>query len=93
MRIFLFKDRLEIKSPGRLPNGVTIEGMKSGISTHRNPVLTKFMSIYHYMEYAGRGIPMILETMKAIGAKEPEIRVENDEVTLVLYPPVVSQDG
>lgn len=87
VRIFLFSDRLEIKSPGGLPNGVTIERMRDGVSTHRNPTLTKFMAIYHYMEYAGRGIPMIFNTMIAIGAKKPEIKVENGEVTLILYPP------
>lgn len=86
VRIFLFKDRLEIKSPGGLPNGVTIERMKAGVSVHRNPTLTKFMANYHYMEFAGRGIPMILETMKDLKAKEPEIKPENGEITLILYP-------
>lgn len=84
VRVFLFKDRLEIKSPGRLPNGVTIDQMKVGISEHRNPTLTKFMSYYHYMEYAGRGIPLILETMKSLGAKEPQI-LENSETTLKIF--------
>jgi ATP-dependent DNA helicase RecG len=86
VRIFLFNDRLEIKSPGGLPNGVTIERMKDGVSIRRNPTITKFMSIYQYMEYAGRGIPMIFEKMKAISSKEPEIKVENGGVTLILYP-------
>jgi ATP-dependent DNA helicase RecG len=32
IRVFLFDDRLEIRSPGRLPNTVTIEKMKAGVS-------------------------------------------------------------
>lgn len=93
VRIFLFKDRLEIRNPGGLPNGVTIERMKDGISKYRNPTLARFMSIYHYMEYAGRGVPMILEKMRAIFAKEPEIKVENGEVTLIIYPPQEKNNG
>ena len=32
IRVFLFDDRLEVRSPGRLPNTVTIEKMKNGVS-------------------------------------------------------------
>ena len=37
IRILMFGDRIEFHSPGRLPNTVTIEKMKIGISFARNP--------------------------------------------------------
>ncbi|WP_341457385.1 ATP-binding protein [Anaerobacterium chartisolvens] len=39
IRIFMFDDRVEFHSPGRLPNTVTIEKMKIGISYARNPLI------------------------------------------------------
>jgi ATP-dependent DNA helicase RecG len=59
IRVFLFEDRLEIRSPGRLPNSVTIEKMKAGVSFALNPVLLKFMQNLRYIDKLGRGIPMV----------------------------------
>lgn len=42
IRIFLFKDRVEIISPGHLPNNLTIENIKAGNSVIRNPILASF---------------------------------------------------
>lgn len=41
IRVFLFSDRIEIISPGRLPNTVTIEKVRRGVSYAVNPVLVK----------------------------------------------------
>jgi ATP-dependent DNA helicase RecG len=62
IRIFLFDDRLEVRSPGRLPNTVTIEKMKSGVSYAPNPLLLKFMENLRYIDKLGRGIPMVYQT-------------------------------
>ena len=37
--MFVFRDRVEIISPGKLPNALTVENVKSGISIIRNPIL------------------------------------------------------
>lgn len=42
IRIFLFKDRVEIISPGHLPNNLTIDNIKAGNSVIRNPILASF---------------------------------------------------
>jgi ATP-dependent DNA helicase RecG len=39
IRIFVFADRIEIISPGHLPNNLTIENIKNGNSNIRNPIL------------------------------------------------------
>ena len=42
VRLFVFSDRIEIISPGHLPNNLTIENIKNGNSNMRNPVLASF---------------------------------------------------
>lgn len=44
IRIFIFDDRIEIHSPGHLPNSLTVERIRSGISNIRNPVLASFIA-------------------------------------------------
>jgi ATP-dependent DNA helicase RecG len=42
VRLFVFDDRVEIISPGRLPNNLTIDNIKSGNSNIRNDIITSF---------------------------------------------------
>ncbi len=58
IQIRMFPERIEIISPGRLANTVTIEKMKAGISIPRNPILLKFMQTFRYADQLGRGIPL-----------------------------------
>ena len=53
IRIFIFDDRVEIISPGHLPNNLTIENIKAGNSNSRNPVLASFAN--HILPYRGYG--------------------------------------
>ncbi|MCY4314104.1 MAG: putative DNA binding domain-containing protein, partial [Gammaproteobacteria bacterium] len=53
----VYSDRLEIISPGRLPNGITPEGMRFGARATRNELLKDVMRDYRYLEHMGMGIP------------------------------------
>lgn len=65
IRIFMFSDRIEFHSPGRLPNSVTIDKLTSGVSYSINPVIVKFMENLRYIDQLGRGLPMVYnETIK-----------------------------
>jgi len=44
IRIFIFEDRIEIISPGHLPNNLTIEKITAGNSNIRNPILASFVA-------------------------------------------------
>jgi ATP-dependent DNA helicase RecG len=61
IRVFLFDNRLEVRSPGRLPNTVTVEKMRVGVSYSINPILLKFMENLRYIDKLGRGIPMVYQ--------------------------------
>ena len=44
IRLFVFSDRIEIISPGHLPNNLTIEKIRTGNSNIRNPILTSYVA-------------------------------------------------
>lgn len=85
VRIFLFEDRLQISSPGRLPNGVTVEKMIDSTHAPRNPLLMKFLQDYHFVEKLGRGIPMVVREMKKLGGREPDFQESGEEFSVTLY--------
>lgn len=53
VRVFIFFNRIEIISPGHLPNNLTIENIKSGNSNIRNPILASFAA--KLLPYRGLG--------------------------------------
>jgi len=44
IRVLIFDDRIEIISPGHLPNNLTIEKIRAGNSNIRNPIITSFIA-------------------------------------------------
>ncbi len=64
IRVFLFSDRLEVISPGRLPNTVSVEKLPVGTSFARNPTLVRFMENLGYVDKLGRGLPMVWQEAK-----------------------------
>lgn len=53
IRVFIFENRIEIHSPGALPNGLTIEDIKNGTSMPRNIFL--FTNANYLLPYTGAG--------------------------------------
>ncbi len=71
VRIFVFRDRVEIISPGHLPNNLTIENIKRGNSNIRNSILASYAT--KVLPYRGLGSG-IIRALKAY----PDIRFEDD---------------
>ena len=44
IRIFIFDNRIEIISPGHLPNNLTVEKIRAGNSNIRNPILVSYVA-------------------------------------------------
>lgn len=57
VRIFIFDDRVEIHSPGTLPNGLTVDDIVVGTSMPRNMFL--FTNAIHLLPYTGAGSGML----------------------------------
>ena len=84
--LLIFSDRLEILSPGRLPNTVTVDGMKSGMRYARNQTLVNVMRDYGYVDARGMGIRnKVIPSMLAHNGAEPEFIEEENRFTVRLW--------
>ena len=82
----IFSDRLEIQSPGRLPNTVTIDGMKSGVRYARNQTLVNVMRDYGYVDSRGMGIRnKVIPSMRAHNGTEPDLVEDENRFTVRLW--------
>ena len=71
VNIAIFKDRVEIRSPGLLYGGLTIDTIrKKMVSARRNELLAELFQRSHRIEKWGRGIKMILEREPKTGFEE-----------------------
>ncbi len=69
IKIFIFPNRIEIISPGVLPNSLTIENIKNGISIPRNPTLQSIAQFILPYSGLGTGISRIIKTYSNIDFK------------------------
>ena len=103
IRLHIFSDRLEIFSPGSIPNTMTIDTMPLRQMT-RNELLTSMLSrcpveslkdetMRHYlMERRGEGVPIILTESEKLSGKLPEYRLLDDsELLLTIFAADVEQ--
>lgn len=71
IRIFIFDNRIEIISPGHLPNNLTVEKIRVGNSNIRNPILVSYVAKgllpYHGL---GSGIKRALSEWERIDFKD-----------------------
>jgi predicted HTH transcriptional regulator len=91
IRLFLFDDRLEVYSPGKLPNTITLENMADRQFT-RNQLLVSFLSRQtsphtgrYYIEARGEGVRLIIDRSEAISGKQPQYRLLGDELLLTIW--------
>ena len=100
IRISMFDDRLEIRSPGGLPNNLTLESMAERQST-RNEVLASALGRMpvgrakgsgnrrYLMERRGDGVPVINRETKSISGREPQFRLLDGSELCVTLPAAV----
>ena len=82
----MYSDRLEVKSPGVLPNIVTIEGMRAGVRYARNQTLVNVMRDYDYVEGPGMGVrTRIIPGMKRHNGTEPDLIEQHHGFTVRLW--------
>ena len=91
IRLFLFADRLELYSPGALPNTITLEEMPYRTFT-RNQLLVNFLSRIRskrtgqvFLESRGEGVRKILDAGEAHSGRRPEYALFGPELRLTLW--------
>jgi len=97
IRFFMFDDRLEIYSPGALPNTVTLDNIALRQAT-RNELITSLLAecpvtdkdgrLYRkfYMEKRGDGVPTIFRESRKLSGQLPVFRLIDDtELLLTIF--------
>jgi ATP-dependent DNA helicase RecG len=84
VRVFMYSDRVEVRSPGGLMPGITIDDLLNlrVTSIPRIPILAGFLrDIPGYMERIGSGIRFMMSEMRALGLPDPEF-IEHQDFTV-----------
>ena len=84
IKIFVFENRIEIISPGSLPNNLTPEQVMKGIRRTRNNIIASFAP--YLMEYRGAGSG-VLRARKAYQRFEIINEKENERVIVKIQRP------
>jgi ATP-dependent DNA helicase RecG len=86
IELSIYMNRLEIISPGRLTNTVTVEKMRSGYRATRNELIKEILRDYRYIESRGLGVPRkIIQGMKDHNGTEPDLIEEDSRFTVRLW--------
>lgn len=102
IRLHMFADRLELSSPGSLPNSMSIEAMRS-VSIVRNEVIASFFARYfpvresglgreYLMDRRGAGVDLILRESERLSGRLPKYENLSDvelKLTIFAAPPPV----
>ncbi len=84
--VSIFKNRIEVTSPGSLPNSININKIKHGCRYYRNQNIVNFMKDYNYIEKNGLGIPnKIIKLSREKSGKEPEFNEEGEYFKVTLF--------
>ena len=87
IRIFIFDNRVEIISPGALPNTIDVESIKIGIHIERNPILVSMLKDFEDIPYRGigTGIHRILHECENAGITVDFIEEKEAEQFKVIF--------
>lgn len=95
IRLHLFADRLELSTPGGLPNSLTVDSMEANSIT-RNETLVNLLSRYYpadpvskrqnMIERRGEGVPTILAASERLSLRRPLYeQIDHTELKLTIY--------
>lgn len=95
IRLHMFADRLELYSPGALPNSLSLDGLMENTVTRNENIVNLLSRYYNAREEAGRqalierrgeGVPKIMQTGEALSGKRPEYSlIDDNELLLTIY--------
>ena len=86
IRIFVFRDRVEVRSPGRLPNSVTLENIRLGVHAERNRIIATLLTHLGYMSAIGTGVPrLIIRLSRTLSGRQPEFELVGEELRVRIW--------
>ncbi|MGA7979110.1 MAG: ATP-binding protein [Chromatiaceae bacterium] len=79
-------DRLEIKSPGALPNSMTVAKMLAGQQSARNPLIVGVLRDYGYVDARGMGVrTKIIPLLERCNGMPPDLEPTEDYMLARMY--------
>jgi ATP-dependent DNA helicase RecG len=92
IRVFMFSDRIEFYSPGRLPGHITVENMVDERFS-RNETIVQVLSDMGFIERLGYGIDRMIRLMAATGLPGPHFEETAAGFQVTLVGPGVTRFG
>jgi ATP-dependent DNA helicase RecG len=84
IRLFIFRDRMEVTSPGGLPGPVTIDNIKDERFS-RNPVIVQILSDLGFIERLGYGVDRVFDLMHERRLRAPQFEETSGGFRVALY--------
>lgn len=86
IEISIYSNRIEIISPGALPNSMTIAKMIGGRRTPRNPIIMDVLRDYQYVDARGMGIRVkVIPIMKKFNGTSPDFEATDDYLKTTIF--------
>ena len=84
VKIEFYDDRVQIFSPGSLPDGLTLENIKMGMVAKRNKIIVNTLDKINVIENYASGVRRIFEDYIDF-KKQPEYYISNNGVIVTLF--------
>lgn len=85
VEVVIYRDRVDVTSPGALTNSMTIEKMLAGQRSPRNPVIVEVLRDFGYVDARGMGVrKKIVPLVRALSGKEPRFTATEDFVRVTM---------
>lgn len=85
VRVFVFDNQVQIRTPGGLPNSVKIETIRlGGAHVLRNPMIYTLFRRYGLVTGVGSGVYRAIRQIRAAIGEEPQLFIEGNEFVVAI---------
>ena len=84
IKVEIYDNRSMIFSPGSIPNGLTLENIKNGMTAKRNQIIVSVLDKLEYVENYASGVRRIFKDYESFD-KKPEYYISDNGVIVTLY--------
>ena len=84
IHIYLFSNRMEVHSPGKLPGPMTVANLRDERFS-RNPAIVQVLSDMNYIEKLGYGLDRVIELMQTRSQRPPDFIERDGGFHVILY--------
>jgi ATP-dependent DNA helicase RecG len=89
--LYVFDNRLEVRSPGVLPNSVTLENIRTHFSRPRNETIARALLNLRYVNTLGSGVPRMIALLKEHSKREPDLELSSAQFLVRFWSKLAAQ--